>query len=731
MAQGKTIWFIFLAFIFTDLTITLLVELPYNTLDIGTGETLKLECIIREAPENTNFYWSFNGMNLDQRSRKDEALGNFDYKSTITVTNVTRADTGPYFCIANNEQEDSHHSDVTTVHVMYAPINNYREQQIVRLLENFPTEVTYDAPGYPEAVIQIYHNQNELLNAYNDENSSLILPFIVEGSLRTFAVNNQGQTELPFTYIVVELITSRSIIVQSATDHFKVKLSTNGVSEKHVYLILAEKFGSERYSKSPIDVNLTPLTSCSTEPNDIVRNIVQDFSTTVSTNEAQDISKPFLSPVNNEALEPDTEYLVWVLKSDTFICPDGKNWAILQPVEASDYQIVKTLPKQETVKVVEQKTNEVLIAIIVAGAVIVLIMIISTIILSARKLCSKSTEEAGEIWRMQKYAPSVPTHQKMHQELFEGQVLETPRRLEQMEVIPYRETSPRFHDLQVVSPRNTPGQENLYSVPDEYHSREAVLGNASNRSDTGSYTAQIAYPVYVDNASSFYTPPVDRSHLSRLGRTGNLPGFMIEPTGLQNPAYHWSKEKILANNYPFISPISEEQGQLNDSITETIEYEMQSFNHSGEIERFRNVLQRSSDSSTLTEHTRSGETYYNTPVIAPKPFKKGANSQRSTLERCPEWIRHNRVRKVSTPTKFKALPESSNYLNFSTNSLPELLWRERSHGRLSEHQSSSGSSSGPRELKSFGGKERSLSANDLTYDPSLKSLNNEVFYLQI
>ena len=434
--------------------------------------------------------------------------------------------------------------------------------------------------------------------------------------------------------------------------------------------------------------------------------------------------------MNNEALEPDTEYLVWVLKSDTFICPDGKNWAILQPVEASDYQIVKTLPKQETVKVVEQKTNEVLIAIIVAGAVIVLIMIISTIILSARKLCSKSTEEAGEIWRMQKYAPSVPTHQKMHQELFEGQVLETPRRLEQMEVIPYRETSPRFHDLQVVSPRNTPGQENLYSVPDEYHSREAVLGNASNRSDTGSYTAQIAYPVYVDNASSFYTPPVDRSHLSRLGRTGNLPGFMIEPTGLQNPAYHWSKEKILANNYPFISPISEEQGQLNDSITETIEYEMQSFNHSGEIERFRNVLQRSSDSSTLTEHTRSGETYYNTPVIAPKPFKKAPNSKEvlwngaqsgSGITGCGKFL----PQPIQSPPRKQQLLELQHKLASRTSVAGTVPWKiVRAPEQLRKLKWTT-------RIEVFWRKERSLSANDLTYDPSLKSLNNEVFYLQI
>ena len=713
----------------------LVVELPFNALDVRTGETLKLECFITDVPKNTTFYWSFKGMTVDEHSRNDESLGSFNFKSTLTLTNITRQNAGSYFCIAYNKQEGSHASDVTTVYVMYAPVNNYKKQQVVRVLENFPTPVTYNAPGYPEPVIEIYRNQNELLNVYNKNNNTLTLPSLVADTVKTYAVNSMGKTELPFKYIVVELIESPDFLIQSETDHFKLKLSTNGISDNMLYLILVEKFGSQRYSQSPIDVDLTFLTSCSVKGTEIVRNIVEDFSSTVFTNEPQKISKSFLSQLNHEELEPETEYLIWVLKSKTFICPDGENWAIQQPIAASDYQIMKTLPMQSSLQVVEKKTNEILIAIIIAGAAIVVIMIFSTIILSTTKLCEVK-ENDPRTSRMQQYVSSSSTHHKKNQELFGGEGLDHSDQLE-LRVAAYREgASQRFQNIEILNARNTSAQENLYSMPDEYHSREAMLGNVSNRSDTGSYTAQIAHPVYVDNASSFYTPPVDRSHVSaRLSRMSEHPAILLDNSGLKNPAFHWSRDQLLTNNPPFLASMSEEQGHLNDSITETIAYEMHSFNHSGEIERFRNILQRSSDSSTLTEHTRSGETYYNTPVIAQKPFKKGANSKKSTLERCPEWIRRDRTRKASTPTRFKALPENVHYLNFRTNSLPELLWRESASGPFSDLQSISGSSTGlvaPRNMKSRDrNQDKSLSTNDLTYDPSLKSLNTEVLYLQI
>ena len=668
MSKVPTILKIFLFKFLIFRTKTFEVQMTDRNLEVRSGDSITLEAQVTEAPEGSTIRWIFNGDDLTSAERSDQSLGGNNYLSQITVPNVSKDHAGTYFCIATNLAEDSQASDFAEVKVKFPPESLDSATQRVRILENFPTRISYNLIGYPDPEIRIYQNENEVIGAYDNKNDTLTLPYLTQ-NIRTVAANEMGTADLPFEYNIVRLIPSRSISVHSYETYFKIKLSTDVFSDgssNSVFLVLIEEMSEARFRTAPIEVNLNGFVTCSQEPNVLINNIIDNPSQEVQSNQKLQAEKSFQAPTNFRNLDASTTYLIWILQCETFICPDGFNWALRQPIRSSDYIMAATLPLSETQS--EAKTNEIIIAILITiGAVVVLILLASLIFWVLSQKCSP-WKQINQRHREMQYFPSEPNQQR---------ALDTTQSFIPVDIATYQmnnQRDPNYQGHNTGSMIQT--QDNVYCIPDEYVKHEDLRLPQSPVNIRGvpeDYTHHVAHPIYL-GSSMYDLSPINASQAQQRKQS-----LFKQLYGVENKAFVSSNENLYFNTPVHINP------KRQNIISSTPLSGQHSSLQSPRIDKVfvdSSDQQRSSGSSSRTEHASRSSEYYNSINGGVRHFKASESpktSQFSTYQKQKNrYVNELRVRDVPTIRSMKSLDSKYRLQSSSTTSLPDLDLRTNS-----------------------------------------------------
>ncbi|XP_075245190.1 uncharacterized protein LOC142339221 [Convolutriloba macropyga] len=742
-------------------------------IEIDSGQTLTIVCNINNAPDQTEIIWMFNG-NQVRFVQVDTSLGGFNYESKITITNVTKDHSGTYFCLASNEIEAVQSSAASYVKVKYKPVSLMSGSQQFRILERFPTKLVFDVDGYPEPDIYIYHNSIELNDAYDKVNQTLTLPYLTL-PIETIARNSLGATEIEIDYEIICLIESRSIIVHTFSTHFEVKLASdvsntdddNSILGSPVYLVLVEEFTQERFKTPPIDIDLKGFASCNEQSNDLIHNIVSDLQTSARTDQTAIIDTKFLPQILSKKLTPDTRYLLWVLESRTFICPDGEHYAITQATRASDYLVSDTLPAAESQGNSDSKVNEILLSIIITiAAIFIIIILVSITILITSKYC--------RAWRGTK---TLQTGETQGNELSyftnprtENGVLDTTASFVPVDVGVFQNLTEQRPVTALPQQRaltSTP-MENVYCMPDEYGNRDtlqrpvsrnglygnpgiqnryedAVMRNGQYGTDED-FMAKIARPVYLaTNSSSMYD--INASPIEPQGQPTFLNGYTRkyascnEINAFDNQGFHHSDPKMMYFN---LSPrFDEERIRPPENLPtpysgSNLEHPRNEFQKAGTRSNVEHGSSGSTGSSSRAENASRSSDYYNfvlnplpehatlqdhdtTPRLFVTNYEKHRNRANSDLK--TSYIPENRPGHYPQMRSFRLFDQMRGYKT-STSSLPELVTQEHRNDMFN---------SLPRDHRSLGGGNlqlalRSQSTTDMN---SQNFREDEYFYLQI
>ena len=736
---------VFLTSFTTQLISGLQVSIPDNNIEINSGETLTLKCLITDAPDNTRIYWMFNGDRNNFDSRTDESIQEFNYESEVTIGNVNKDHSGTYFCLASNEAAELQSSAAAYVKVRYAPISLTTGYRKVRILERFPTHIEFEVEGYPEPQIHIYHNDIELSDVYDSINLTLTLPYLTQ-PIETIAQNDMGAIEMSVDYTIIRLIESRSIFVQSYSTYFDIKIASDiltdgstgqGLMSSPVFLIMVEEFSQQRLRTPPIQIELSGFASCSEDDSPLIHNIVDDLQKSSRTDEAFQTRKLFVPIVESRDLKPDTSYLVWVLESSTFICPDGRHYALTQPSRASDYIISNTLvaTEEQTSDDDDSKINEILLSIIIAiGAIAVLMILVSiTICVVHRNLWRGTKELATDTNDKElKYFTTDPTGQNR---IVDSTPTFIPINIETLQALSNTGgTSPQT--LQQLAVPLGSQNENVYCMPDEYGTRHVIerpVTRNSYNSRQSDYLPRIAHPVYIGNnsssASELKMSPVQQQPMFLKGYMQKYASSGEVNNGFDNHGFQRSNPNILYRN---ISPRSDEErmsrpGSWTPIPNSTLEHPRTEYLQQSSSNTHVEHVSSSSSSNRTDNASKNGE-YYNNSYL------KMITLHEYEVPRLVPVYERQRNRNSSSNVRPRHLPEMRSLKLFedirspqsSTISLPDLVATKEHHNDTF--------SSLPREHRMFHGREmklapRSQSTSELNRNHN--AIEDGYFYMQI